>query len=553
MLQRLLISNYALIDHLEIDFSRGLTIVTGETGAGKSIILGALALILGDRADTSAMRDKDKKTIVEATINTERFDLSSFYRHNDLEEDGGEMVIRREIAPSGRSRALVNDSVVPLSALRDLMTSLVDIHSQHSNMLLAQPSFQLSVLDSIADNAALLADYTTLFNDYRKANQALKAAQENAAQAHAQEDYLRFQLNQLAEAKLEPDEDKELEAEQKILANAASIRETLWDVGNSLDSEEDSTLQRLLRVAQQLEQLDGIISDVDGMGARVRTALIELQDIAQSVESISSNIEDNPQRLEYIEDRLNTIFSLERKHNVTSLDELLALQHQLKEQIDEIDNSDEYIVQLTCQRDILYQQVLKLAKTLSEARRTAAKSFVEQVMPLAQELGMKNLAFEIEFSETSPATTGADAVEFKFAFNKNQKLMPVKDTASGGEISRLMLCVKAVIARAVDLPTLIFDEIDTGVSGEMASKIGALMHDMSQRLQVIAITHLPQVASYADAHLLVTKSDTESSTLTTLMPLDEHQHVLEIARMLSGGTISQAAIENARQLINDKC
>ncbi|MBP5561966.1 MAG: DNA repair protein RecN [Muribaculaceae bacterium] len=553
MLQRLLISNYALIDHLEIDFSRGLTIVTGETGAGKSIILGALGLILGERADTSAMRDKDKKTIVEATINTERFDLTSFYRDNDLDEDGGEMVIRREIAPSGRSRALVNDSVVPLSALRDLMTCLVDIHSQHSNMLLAQPSFQLSVLDNIAGNAALLAEYATLFNNYRKANQALKAAQEKAAQAHAQEDYLRFQLNQLTEAKLEPEEDKELEAEQKVLANAASIRETLWDVGNSLDSEEDSTLQRLLRVAQQLEQLDGIISDVDGMGARVRTALIELQDIAQSVESISSNIEDNPQRLEYIEDRLNTIFSLERKHNVTSLDELLALQHQLKEQIDEIDNSDEYIVQLTRQRDILYQQVLKLAKTLSEARRTAAKSFVEQVMPLAQELGMKNLAFEIEFSETSPATTGTDAVEFKFAFNKNQKLMPVKDTASGGEISRLMLCVKAVIARSVDLPTLIFDEIDTGVSGEMASKIGALMHDMSQRLQVIAITHLPQVASYADAHLLVTKSDTESSTLTTLMPLDEHQHVQEIARMLSGGTISQAAIENARQLINNKC
>lgn len=553
MLQRLLISNYALIDHLEIDFSRGLTIVTGETGAGKSIILGALGLILGERADTSAMRDKDKKTIVEATINTERFDLTSFYRDNDLDEDGGEMVIRREIAPSGRSRALVNDSVVPLSALRDLMTCLVDIHSQHSNMLLAQPSFQLSVLDNIAGNAALLAEYATLFNNYRKANQALKAAQEKAAQAHAQEDYLRFQLNQLTEAKLEPEEDKELEAEQKVLANAASIRETLWDVGNSLDSEEDSTLQRLLRVAQQLEQLDGIISDVDGMGARVRTALIELQDIAQSVESISSNIEDNPQRLEYIEDRLNTIFSLERKHNVTSLDELLALQHQLKEQIDEIDNSDEYIVQLTRQRDTLYQQVLNVAKTLSEARRTAAKSFVEQVMPLAQELGMKNLAFEIEFSETSPATTGTDAVEFKFAFNKNQKLMPVKDTASGGEISRLMLCVKAVIARSVDLPTLIFDEIDTGVSGEMASKIGALMHDMSQRLQVIAITHLPQVASYADAHLLVTKSDTESSTLTTLMPLDEHQHVQEIARMLSGGTISQAAIENARQLINNKC
>lgn len=553
MLQRLLISNYALIDHLEIDFSRGLTIVTGETGAGKSIILGALGLILGERADTTAMRDKDKKTIVEATINTERFDLTSFYRDNDLDEDGGEMVIRREIATSGRSRALVNDSVVPLSALRDLMTCLVDIHSQHSNMLLAQPSFQLSVLDNIAGNAALLAEYATLFNNYRKANQALKAAQEKAAQAHAQEDYLRFQLNQLTEAKLEPEEDKELEAEQKVLANAASIRETLWDVSNSLDSEEDSTLQRLLRVAQQLEQLDGIISDVDGMGARVRTALIELQDIVQSVESISSNIEDNPQRLEYIEDRLNTIFSLERKHNVTSLDELLALQHQLKEQIDEIDNSDEYIVQLTRQCDTLYQQVLNLAKTLSEARRTAAKSFVEQVMPLAQELGMKNLAFEIEFSETSPATTGTDAVEFKFAFNKNQKLMPVKDTASGGEISRLMLCVKAVIARSVDLPTLIFDEIDTGVSGEMASKIGALMHDMSQRLQVIAITHLPQVASYADAHLLVTKSDTESSTLTTLMPLDEHQHVQEIARMLSGGTISQAAIENARQLINDKC
>lgn len=551
MLQRLLITNYALIDHLEIDFSQGLTIVTGETGAGKSIILGALSLILGERADSQVTRDKSKKTIVEAVIDAGRFDLYSFFSENALDNDGPKLVIRREIAPSGRSRALVNDSVVPLTALRELMTRLVDIHSQHSNMLLAQPAFQLSVLDSIAGNTARLSEYGSLFNDYRQAASALVKAQELAAKAHTQEDYLRFQLDQLAEAQLEPDEDIELEAEQKVLANAATIRESLWDINANIDSEEDSTLQRLNRAANQLEQLEGTLTEVDGMSARVRSALIELQDIAQSVNHISSYVQDDPQRLEYIEERLDTIYSLQRKHNVANLDELLALQQDLKRQLDEIDNSEERIVQLTRERDNLLEKVCAAAKELSTARHAAAKTFVSQVMPLAHELGMKNLAFEIAFSEVAPCTTGTDAVEFKFAFNKNQPLMPVKDTASGGEISRLMLCVKDVIAHSVDMPTLIFDEVDTGVSGNVASKIGALMHDMAQRLQVIAITHLPQVAAYADAHLLVAKSDTDQSTVTTLKRLNDAEHVQEIARMLSGGTIGQAAIENARQLIVD--
>lgn len=551
MLQRLIITNYALIDHLEIDFKSGLTIVTGETGAGKSIILGALALILGGRADTAAMRDKDKKTVVEAVVNVSHFDLGDFMRDNELDEAGDELIVRREISPSGRSRALVNDSVVPLAALRDLMTRLVDIHSQHSNTMLARPDFQLSVLDALAAHSALLTDYRACYDEYRQAAHALKKAQTLAEQNRSQEDYLRFQLTQLDEAAIVPHEDEELEAAQKVLANAASIRETLWDVSHMLDDEEDSTLQRLSRAAQKLDQLEGTLSDINGMGERVRTAFIDLQDIAQSIEVISGNINDDPQELARVDDRLNTIYSLVRKHNVSGVDELLTLQEQLREQLSLIDNSEEHIARLTERLNALREQVLTKAEAISSSRRQAATLFIDRVKPLARDLGMKNIEFAIDFNTVEPTTTGCDAIEFKFAFNKNQPLMPVKDTASGGEISRLMLCIKNIIARSIELPTLIFDEVDTGVSGEVAGKIGNLMRDMSRHLQVIAITHLPQVAAHAHAHLQVSKTDTDQATLTSLRELDDEQHVLEIARMLSGDKVGQAAIENARQLIAD--
>ncbi len=552
MLKRLSISNYALIDQIEILFDQGLTIITGETGAGKSIILGALSLILGERADSSSIRNKERKTVVEAVFDIKDYNLKSFFQENDIDYYEDELIARREINPNGRSRAFVNDGVVGLATLKELMTRLVDIHSQHSNMLLSRPSFQLSILDNIAGHYDDLNSYSDIYNNYRDTERKLNELRDNYDRNRSEEDYLRFQLNQLQETNLKPGEDEELEQQQRRLTNATSLKEDLWKVINILNGEEQSLLDQLQDVHHSLAVAEENLEEVAGMSERVANSLIDLKDIAQSISSIEENLNNDPAALQQVEDRLNAIYSLERKHNVKTVNELLELQAQYQERLEAIDCSEERINAMQQQLDGQRNEALKLAQVISESRKKAATEFSTKLIPLAQNLGMKNLQFHVDFKNVEINASGCDNVDFLFAFNKNQALMPVKETASGGEISRLMLCIKSVIAQSMSLPTIIFDEVDTGVSGEIAHKIGDMMGDIAHHIQVVAITHLPQVAAHSNSHLRVFKTDTATQTVTSVERLNDEEHVTEIARMLSGSEVNQAALDNARALINDK-
>lgn len=549
MLTRLHISNYALIDELEIKFDNGLTIITGETGAGKSIILGALSLILGERAEARSVRNPEKKVVVEASFDISAYALEGFFAENEIDFWEEECIVRREISATGRSRAFVNDTPVTISVLKDLTSRLVDIHSQHSNMLLSKPAFQLSVLDSIADNKEVVSKYNVEYVCYKKLQEQLLEKQNEYEKSRAEEDYIRFQLNQFADLKLAENEDVELENLQKKLSNVSEIKQNLWLISSTLNGEENSILEQLKVVAQRIQSTERNLSEIEGMGERVQSALVELKDIAQSVSYVDDQLVDDPRQLEEVEMRLNSIYELERKHNAASVNELLAIQHKFENQLSLIDNSENQIAEIEAKLKTQKAKVKELALALSETRKKAAQLFVADLQPLAQTLGMRNLAFDIKFTATDYTANGADAVGFLFAFNKNQTLLPVKDTASGGEISRLMLCIKSIIARSMSLPTIIFDEVDTGVSGDVANKIGEMMGEICKRIQVLAITHLPQVAAHAHHHLMVYKADDENSTLTHVKALNEEEHVLEIARMLSGKDVNQAAIENAKSLI----
>ena len=552
MIKQLHISNYALIDKLDIPFADGLTIITGETGAGKSIILGALSLILGERADSKAIRDTSAKTVVEATFDIGGYHLEPFFKTNDIDWDEHECLIRRELSPTGRSRAFVNDTPVALTVLRELTTQLLDINSQHSNMLLSQPAYQLSILDNIAGNSELLNNYRTAYKSYREAVKALDETQRAMEQLRQNEDYIRFQLDQLQTMQLQPDEDKQLEAEQSKLSNITELKEALWSVENDLNSEENSILERLTAVAQRLEDAERNLNEVEGMSSRVRSALIELKDIAQSVSSIMDTLNDDPAELARIDERLNNIYSLQRKHNAQDVNQLIDIQHEYERQLGEIEHNDDIVEELKARVNACRDEAMKMASQLSDKRQDAAKRFGKELLALANPLGMKNIAFDVAFNTTDLTSSGTDSVEFMMAFNKNQQLTPVKDTASGGEISRVMLCIKTIIARHMRLPSIIFDEVDTGVSGDVANMVGEMMADIAHTIQVIAITHLPQVAANGDHHLRVFKADNEVETLTRVQSLDEQEHVMEIARMLSGKDLNQAAIENAKSLIKHK-
>ncbi len=552
MIKQLHISNYALIDRLDIEFADGLTIITGETGAGKSIILGALSLILGERADLKAIRDADSKTIVEATFDIAGYGLEPFFKEYDIDWDEHECIVRRELSPSGRSRAFVNDTPVALAALRELVTRLLDIHSQHNNMLLSNPLFQLSILDSIAGNADLLGNYHKAYAEYREAEQRLAETVTAMERLKQNEDYIRFQLDQLQAMQLLPDEDQQLEALQARLSNITSLKEALWSVENELDGEENGVLVHLTSVVQRLDEAERCLTEISGMSDRVRSSLIDLKDIAQDVGNIMDTLNDDPSELARVDERLSSIYSLMRKHNAQNVNQLIDIQHDYERQLGEIDHNDEMLEQLKSQVEETFKTSTAIAADLSANRRQAATKFVKELLSLALPLGMKNLAFDVQLTPVKLSRSGADHVEFMMAFNKNQRLMPVKETASGGEISRVMLCIKTIIARHMQLPSIIFDEVDTGVSGDVANMIGEMMADIARAIQVIAITHLPQVAANGDHHLRVYKTDNERETLTHVEQLSDQEHVMEIARMLSGKDLNQAAIENAKSLIKHK-
>ncbi len=556
MLKQLKISNYALIDKLDITFEPGLTIITGETGAGKSIMMGALSLILGDKVESRAIRAIDKKSVIEVIFNIEEYGLRQFFADNDIEYyDDGECIMRREISPNGRTRGFINDTPVTLPVMRALSVQLIDIHSQHSNMLLSSHRYQLSILDNLYPDKKLLEEYIKEYEAYKRIEGKIKDLKENNARRKSEEDYLRFQLSQIKELELINDEDIELEAIERRLSNVNEIKSNLWQCLQLLDGDEDgenSILNGLATVAGNLSHISRMCDDVSGMDDRVESALIELKDITRTIATLQDSIMDDPAELERVSGRLGNIYSLENKHKVQSVNELLMLQSEYETKLAEIDGFDDEIERL--EKELEHQEavVSKLAIELSERRKATSKIFENNLKYLAVPLGMKNLQFKIEFEQVPFSPTGIDAVRFLFSFNKQQPLMPVETTASGGEISRLMLCIKSIIAKNMKLPTIIFDEVDTGVSGDVANRMGDLMKDISGNIQVITITHLPQVAAKGDNHFKVYKQDTADSTHTSVRRLESDERVMEIAAMLSGDKVSEAAIDNAKILLNIK-
>jgi len=549
MIRHLHIANYALIDKLDIDFADGLTIITGETGAGKSIILGALSLLLGERAEVKAIRDGEQKTVVEALVEIKDRSLKVLFEDNDVDWVDHECVLRREISVSGRSRAFINDTPVPIGVMKELATRLIDIHSQHSNMLLSKSTFQLSILDSIAENETLLTDYGNAYRELNEVKRQLNEAETTLAQAQRDEDYIRFQVSQLQELALQPDEDKLLEAEHKKLSNASQLKEDLWQVNNELDVADNAILVRLSVVEQRLRNAQESLTELQDIPQRVQSAIIDLNDISRSVNTLIDTLNDDPTELARVEQRLGEIYALTRKHHVEDVNALLQLQHHYEDQLNALAVNDERIEQL--KQEFMQAQIKanRLAEQLSSRRQIAGQHFAEELKRLAKPLGMKNLSLEAKLSRVELNASGCDQVELMMSFNKNQTLVPVKDTASGGEISRVMLCIKTIIARRMQLPTIIFDEVDTGVSGDVANRVGEMMADIARSIQVITITHLPQVAAHGNHHLKVYKSDQAQETLTAVQWLDEEEHVTEIARLLSGRDLNQAAIDNARSLI----
>ena len=552
MLTNLSISNYAIIDSVSIDFSDGFSVITGETGAGKSIILGALNMILGERCDAKSFNHTDKKSVIEATFDMSSYDLKDYFEANDFEYDEQSCIIRREIMPNSRSRAFVNDSPVSLSQLKGLALRLLDIHSQHSNSLLGNDQYQLSIIDNLADDLELRERYLAAYKDYTTAKSNLDNKKMQVAAARADADYNKFLLSQFDNVNLIEGEEEELEAEQLKLSNLSDIKSSLWQISEQLDGEDNSVLASLQTVSNTLKTLSPIYNQVNDLAERIESTVIELKDIATTVSFQNDQLEDDPAELERVNERLQLILNLKKKHNVQTVAELLVIQKQLEDKINDIDNGEWEIEQLEKVVSEAHQKLSVLAGELTHIRQVTAKSFEQTLRDSAQPLGMANIQCAVRFEQTDFTRSGQDKVALLISFNKNQPLLPIGNSASGGEISRLMLCVKAIIANKVKLPTVIFDEIDTGVSGEIASKMGVMMSQIACNMQVITITHLPQVASLGDNHYKVYKFDRDNATITNIKHLNEQERIREIAGMLSANNINDAAIANAKSLLSSK-
>lgn len=554
MIESLHISNYALIDQINIDFHSGLNIITGETGAGKSIILGALSLILGERADTKIVRNPQQKAIIEAIFSVKQFvSLKSYCNENDIEWDDNQCILRREILPNGRSRAFVNDSPVSLSQLQSIAVLLVDIHSQHQNRLISSNEYQLQIIDTLANNSELLSEYVSRFNAFKIALKRLKNAKELISKNSSDKDYFLFQLQQIKELNLVAGEQIELEKDKEILSNLTDIKLHLNAILSALSTDNINAISLLKEASDNCNHISSFVEDTKNLTERLESARIEIQDIADTLDCYNSKLNTDPQELEYIEQRLNSIYSLQHRHNVNSVEELINIKNDLESKLNALENSDEHLAQLEHEAKQSQRYALEIAKEISASRKKEAIKFAELLKKRAFPLGMKNLECKVDVSNTSSLLpNGIDNVEFLFAFNKNQDLLPVGGTASGGEISRLMLSIKSIIADKMQLPSIIFDEVDTGVSGDVANRMGEMMQNIGKSIQVIAITHLPQVAAKGDWHYKVYKEDDEISTNTHIKQLTHEERVNEIAIMLSGSSVEETAIANARALLNQK-
>ncbi len=553
MLKQLFIKNFTLIDELNIQLYPGFSVITGETGAGKSIILGAIGLLLGNRADTKAIKAGKDRCVIEAHFDLSRYGMEQFFTDNDIDFDPADTIIRRELTAAGKSRAFINDTPVSLTRMRELGEQLVDIHSQHQNLLLQKEDFQLNVVDIIAQDDKQRNVYQELFRQYRNASEQLQRLKEEIAKNRENEDFLRFQYKELDDAKLQANEQEELEQEAETLSHSEEIKTALYNADNALSGEDGSVLEKMKSTGQQLADIKEVYPEVAELTERLDSCYIELKDIAQEISSQVDNVDFDPNRLDDINGRLDTIYRLQQKFHVKSVAELLEHQERLKEQLSHIDNSDEDVEALTRQVEELLAKAQKEAATLTDIRKKAAKRIETEMKQRLIPLGIPNVRFEISFAEKPLSTDGGDKVSFLFSANKSTQLQPVSQVASGGEIARVMLSLKAMISGAVKLPTIIFDEIDTGVSGKIAEKMANIMEEMGDlERQVISITHLPQIAALGSHHYKVSKEETPTGTLSHLTELSAEERVQEIAQMLSGSDITEAALANARELLKDK-
>ncbi|MCW0484875.1 DNA repair protein RecN [Gaoshiqia sediminis] len=550
MLQSLQVSNYALIDELEITFHRGFNIITGETGAGKSIILGALGLILGQRADLGVLREKDRKCTVEGTFNIKDYQLEAFFQEQELDYEEP-TILRREITPAGKSRAFINDTPVTLKVLQDLAIRLIDIHSQHQNLELGNRSFQLNLVDLVAENSGLLQTYGQLFQALGTQKRHLSRLEEEAGKAKADLDYFQFQFQQLEEARLKENEQEELEAEQATLEHAEEIKLTFGQLTDDLESEEAGVLLRLKEHLNQLAKLSAYMPDARQIRERLESCYLELKDLTVECSSIAEKTEHDPDRIQLVSERLDLIYSLQQKFRVGSVNELIELRNEFEQKIHQIASFDGDIEEAHLQVAKLSAQVIDQAKQISERRQAVAGKMAATVESVLQKLGMLNAVFQLQFVPLQEAgPNGLDEVRFLFSANKSAGAQEISKIASGGEISRVMLALKTLITDSKSLPTIVFDEIDTGISGEVAVKMGIILREMSSNMQVINITHLPQIAGKGQHHFKVFKYDDEEQTFTSIRQLNDDERVEELAQMLGGEKASDTTRKTARELLN---
>lgn len=551
MLESLNITNYALIDRMEINFHDGFNIITGETGAGKSIMLGALSLIMGERADTRAIKMSSQKSIIEAVFAVNGHDaLKDYCLTNDIDWDDSKCILRRELLPSGRSRAFINDSPVSLALLSGVALQLIDIHSQHQNQLLAKPDFQRHIIDTLANNEGLRTVFAQRYNSLREAVKTLKQAKVRIAKSRENEEFIRFQIQKLDELSPVEGEQEELERTRDKMANITEIKSNIDLALNALGNDEFGILHQIDKLQGAVSELAPVIDEESKLNDRLDMVRVELADIFSELQTVDENLGADPRELEYVESRLERIYDLEHKHDVGTVEELIAIQRSLQQQIDELGDSDDTIQELERNARRAMSLAKQTAAELTKTRQIAAKQFGEELLVKAMPLGMKNLRVDINVSPADMTVNGMDNVEFLFAFNKNQKPTGVAGAASGGEISRLMLTIKSIIASRMQLPSIIFDEIDTGVSGDVANRMGDMMSRTANNIQVIAITHLPQVAAKGSVHFKVYKEDDEESTHTRIFQLSEDERVGELALMLSGDSNNATARATALHLLS---
>lgn len=550
MLRQLYIRNFTLIDELDVTFNTGFSVVTGETGAGKSIILGAVGLLLGSRADAKQIKMGADKCIIEAHFDLSQYDLQSLFDENDIDYDAHDCIIRREVSSNGKSRAFVNDTPVGLNILKELGGYLVDIHSQHQNLLLQKEDFQLGVLDVIAADGNLKDEYQSSFKAYKKAEKQLQQLREKIESTKENEDYLRFQVNEIERAHLEEGMQEELEQESETMAHAEEIKSGLYLVDNLLNGDDTGIVQQLKQASQSLQSIEKVYPKVKGLCDRINSSYIELKDISEEISGGIDDIDFDPAKQEEINDKLDTLYSLQQKFHASTVRGLLDTLEDFRQQLHDIEYGEEELAVLEKERDRLMTYAESLATKLTMSRRHAAGQVEREMQNRLIPLGMPNIRFKVELLEKSLAEDGADKVQFLFSANKSTALQPVAQIASGGEISRVMLSLKAMISNAVKLPTIIFDEIDTGVSGRVAEQMAQIMYEMGETgRQVISITHLPQIAAMGTTHYRVSKQETQQGTTSHMVSLSQKERIMEIAQMLSGNDISDAAIENAKSLL----